>query len=94
MLLNSYIIIDSSINHINTKDSTVRWLTFVANLITTKLEYNKEAGLGILLKVTVNKVAQVKYNFDASDPPILHQMAPSSMQISKKFLRGNAPRPP
>ena len=46
LFLNSYIIIDNSINQINTKDSTVRYLylTFVANLITTKLEcVNKKA---------------------------------------------------
>ena len=29
---------------------------------------NKEARLVILLKMTVNKVVQMKYNFDASDP--------------------------
>ena len=56
---------------------------------------NKEAGLVILLKMTVNKVVQIKYNFDASDPQKLHQMAPLSIQIKffKKNLRGNAPRP-
>ena len=36
-------------------------------------------------------VVKMKYNFDASDPPRLHQMAPLSVQISKKFLRVNAP---
>ena len=38
LFLNSYIIIDNSINQINTKDSIVRYLIFLANLITTKLE--------------------------------------------------------
>ena len=38
LFLNSFIIIDSGINQINTKDSTLRCLIFVANLITTKLE--------------------------------------------------------
>ena len=35
--------------------------------------------------MTVNKVVQMKYNFDASDPPRLHQMTPLSIQISKNF---------
>ena len=30
-------------------------------------------------------VVQTKYNFDVSDPPRLHQMAPLNVQISKNF---------
>ena len=83
----SYMIIDSSINQINIKDSIVRYLVFVANLITRNLSNVsiKTAGLVFLLKMTVNKVVQMKYNFDASDPPRLQQMTPLSIQISKNF---------
>ena len=45
----------------------------------------------ILLKIIASKVKQLKYNFDASDPPRLHQMAPLSIQ---NFLTGNTPRTP
>ena len=44
----------------------------------------KKARLVILSKMMVNKVVQMKYNFDAYDPPRLHQMAPLSIQISKR----------
>ena len=37
----------------------------------TKLELcvNAEEGLVILLQMTINEVVQMKYNFDALDPP-------------------------
>ena len=37
----------------------------------TKLELcvNTEEGLVILLQMTINEVVQMKYNFDALDPP-------------------------
>jgi len=61
----------------------------------SKLELcvNTEAGLVILLQMTVNKVVQIKYNFDALDPPWLHQMAPLSFQFSKNFWGGMPPDP-
>ena len=89
------IIIESSINQINTIDKTVRYLIFVAksHYDVTWICVNKEACLVILLKVMVNKVKQMKYNFDASDPPRLHQIAPLSIQISKTFWREIPPDP-
>ena len=59
-----------------------------------KLEcVNIAAHLVILLKMMVNNVVQMKYNFDPSDHPRLHQMAPLSIEISKIFW-GMPPEPP
>ena len=54
---------------------------------------NKEAGLVILLKMMVNKVVQIKFNFDASDPPQTAANGTFEHPNFKNFLRGNAPRP-